>query len=157
MANFNKVIIAGRLTADPELKQTQSGNLVTSFSVAVNRRKAKEGGEQKADFFTVVAWRNTAEFVCRHFAKGRAIIVCGHLENRSWTDDQNVKHMVTEIIAEEVDFADSKTDGSVSSAPASAATESYMPANYQMQTATQMQINTAPQFVDVQDDQGLPF
>lgn len=148
MANFNKVIIAGRLTADPELKQTQSGNTVTSFSVAVNRKFAKEG-ETKADFFNIVAWRTTAEFICRHFAKGRAIIVCGRLENRSWTDDQNVKHMVTEIVAEEVDFADSKTDGSVSSAPASVATESYMPTAYQ----------TAPtsNFVDVKDDPSLPF
>ena len=140
MANFNKVILVGRLTADPELKQTQGGNLVTSFSIAVNRKVGKDA-EKKADFFNIVAWRNTAEFVCRHFAKGRAIIVCGRLENRSWTDDQNVKHMVTEIVAEEVDFADSKTDGSVASAPASAATESYMPQAY-MPNPTQMQMPT---------------
>lgn len=153
MANFNKVIIAGRLTADPELKQTQGGNLVTSFSLAVNRKVGKDA-EKKADFFNIVAWRNTAEFICRHFSKGRAIIVCGRLENRSWTDDQNVKHMVTEIIAEEVDFADSKTDGSVSSAPASAATESYMPPAY-MPNPTQMQM---PTFVDPNaGDEGLPF
>lgn len=153
MANFNKVILVGRLTADPELKQTQGGNLVTSFSVAVNRKVGKDA-EKKADFFNIVAWRNTAEFICRHFAKGRAIIVCGRLENRSWTDDQNVKHMVTEIVAEEVDFADSKTDGSVSSAPASAATESYMPQAY-MPNPTQMQM---PTFVEPNaGDERLPF
>jgi single-strand DNA-binding protein len=153
MANFNKVILVGRLTADPELKQTQGGNLVTSFSIAVNRKVGKDA-EKKADFFNIVAWRNTAEFICRHFAKGRAIIVCGRLENRSWTDDQNVKHMVTEIVAEEVDFADSKTDGSVSSAPASAATESYMPQAY-MPNPTQMQM---PTFVEPNaGDEGLPF
>ena len=148
MANFNKVIIAGRLTADPELKQTQSGNSVTSFSVAVNRKFAKEG-ETKADFFSVTAWRNTAEFVCRHFSKGRAIIVCGSLQNRTWEDSNKVKHLVTEIVAEEVDFADSKPDGSVASAPASVATESYMPTAYQ--TAP------TPTFVDVKDDHSLPF
>lgn len=153
MANFNKVILVGRLTADPELKQTQGGNLVTSFSIAVNRKVGKDA-EKKADFFNIVAWRNTAEFICRHFAKGRAIIVCGHLENRTWTDDQNVKHMVTEIVAEEVDFADSKTDGSVSSAPASAATESYMPQAY-MLNPTQMQM---PTFVEPNaGNEGLPF
>ena len=153
MANFNKVILVGRLTADPELKQTQGGNLVTSFSIAVNRKVGKDA-EKKADFFNIVAWRNTAEFICRHFAKGRAIIVCGHLENRTWTDDQNVKHMVTEIVAEDVDFADSKTDGSVSSAPASAATESYMPQAY-MPNPTQMQM---PTFVEPNaGDEGLPF
>lgn len=148
MANFNKVIIAGRLTADPELKQTQSGNTVTSFSVAVNRKVGKDA-EKKADFFNIVAWRNTAEFICRHFAKGRAIIVCGRLENRSWTDDQNVKHMVTEIVAEEVDFADSKQDGSLASAPASVATEPYVPTAYQT--------SPTPNFVDVKDDPSLPF
>ena len=153
MANFNKVILVGRLTADPELKQTQGGNLVTSFSIAVNRKVGKDA-EKKADFFNIVAWRNTAEFICRHFAKGRAIIVCGRLENRTWTDDQNVKHMVTEIVAEEVDFADSKTDGSVSSAPASAATESYMPQAY-MPNPTQMQM---PTFVEPNaGNEGLPF
>ena len=153
MANFNKVILVGRLTADPELKQTQGGNLVTSFSIAVNRKVGKDA-EKKADFFNIVAWRNTAEFICRHFAKGRAIIVCGRLENRSWTDDQNVKHMVTEIVAEEVDFADSKTDGSVASAPASAATKSYMPQAY-MPNPTQMQM---PTFVEPNaGDEGLPF
>ena len=132
MANFNTGILVGRLTADPELKQTTTGLSVCSFSIAVNRRFSKAAeGQPTADFFNIVAWRNTAEFICRHFAKGRAIIVCGHLENRTWEDDKNVKHMVTEIVAEEVDFADSKTDGSVASAPASApasaATESYMP------------------------------
>lgn len=153
MANFNKVILAGRLTADPELKQTTGGNFVTSFSVAVNRKRVKEG-EQKADFFNIVAWRNTAEFICRHFAKGRAIIICGQLQNRSWTDDQNVKHTVTEIIADEVDFADNKTDGSVASAPASVATESYMPQAY-MPNPTQMQM---PTIIEPNaGDEGLPF
>lgn len=155
MANFNKVILVGRLTADPELKQTTTGLSVCSFSIAVNRRFSKAAeGQPTADFFNIVAWRNTAEFICRHFAKGRAIIVCGRLENRTWTDDQNVKHMVTEIVAEEVDFADSKTDGSVSSAPASAATESYMPQAY-MPNPTQMQM---PTFVEPNaGDNGLPF
>jgi single-strand DNA-binding protein len=158
MANFNKIIIAGRLTADPELKQTQGGNTVATFSVAVNRRKSADC-EQVADFFNVVAWRNTAEFICKHFRKGRAIIVCGRLQNRSWEDDKGAKRYTTEIVADEVDFADSKNDGTVSSAPASVATEEYVPDAYAVST-TKNPITLGVEkvkFEEVNDDGGLPF
>ena len=112
--NFNKVIIGGRLTAEPELKQTQSGISVVSFSVAVNR-KAKQGEEQKADFFNVTAWRQTAEFVARYFKKGSSICIVGALQNSTWTDQNGQKHGKTDIVADEVMFVDSKNESGVPS------------------------------------------
>ena len=111
MANFsfNKVMLGGRLTADPELKQTQSGVAVCSFSMAVNRKVAK-GAEQNADFFNVTAWRGTADFVSKYFRKGSSIFVVGTIQNRSWTDTNGQKRLVTDIIADEVSFVDGKNE-----------------------------------------------
>jgi len=124
MASFNKVILIGNLTADPELKQTTGGISVTSFSIAVGRRIASKNAEgaQQTDFFNVVAWRNTAEFVTKYFQKGRSILVCGSLQTRSWTDTNAQKHYVTEVVADEVQFVDRKPDG--------AATATASPAPY---------------------------
>ena len=108
--NLNKVIIGGRLTSDPEQKTTQSGIAVTSFSVAVNR-KVKQGEEQKTDFFNVTAWRNTAEFVARYFKKGSSICIVGSLQTSSWTNQKGEKQYRTDIVADEVMFVDSKSDG----------------------------------------------
>ena len=112
MANFNlnKVIMGGRLTAEPELKQTPSGVSVCTFSIAVNRRlSSKDSAQQtQADFFNITAWRATAEFVSKYFRKGSSICVVGSLQNRTWTDQQGVKHYATDIIADEVNFVDSK-------------------------------------------------
>lgn len=130
--NFNKVIIGGRLTADPELKTTQSGVSVTQFSVAINR-KPKQGANQEADFFNIVAWRQTADFVARYFRKGSSICVVGTLQNSSWTDQHSQKHYRTDIIADEVMFVDSKGEQPVQAAPA------------------------APQWTEVSTDEGLPF
>ena len=107
--NFNKVIIGGRLTADPELKTTPAGISVTSFTIAVNRTHAKEG-EQQADFFNVTAWRQTAEFITKFFRKASSICVCGSLQTRSWTDQQGIKRFATEIVADEVYFVDAKAE-----------------------------------------------
>ena len=107
--NFNKVMMGGRITADPELKQTPNGVAVCTFSMAVNR-KAKQGEEQKADFFNVTAWRGTAEFVHKYFRKGSSIFVVGQLQNRSWTDTNGQKRYATDIIADEVSFVDGKND-----------------------------------------------
>ena len=90
MASFNKVILMGRLVAAPELKTTPAGLPVTSFVLAVDRKYSKDG-EKKADFITIVAWRQTAEFVCKYFGKGSAIIICGEIQTRSWTDDAGKK------------------------------------------------------------------
>ena len=112
--NFNKVMLGGRLTADPELKQTQSGIPVASFSIAVNRRfGSRDGNQPQADFFNVTAWRATAEFVSRYFKKGSSIFVVGTIQNRSWTDPQGVKHYATDIVADEVSFVSSAAQGGV--------------------------------------------
>ena len=107
--NFNKVIIGGRLTADPELKTTPSGVSVTSFTVAINRRTDKNG-ETKADFISVTAWRNTAEFVTRFLRKSSPICIVGSIQTRSWTDPQGQKRYATEVVADEVFFVDSKSE-----------------------------------------------
>ena len=106
--NFNKTILGGRLTADPELKTTPSGALVTSFTVAVNRRGKGKDGETQADFINVTAWRGLAEFITRHFRKGSSICVVGAIQTRSWTDPQGQKHYATEVVADEAYFVDSK-------------------------------------------------
>ena len=115
MASFNKVILMGRLTADPELKSA-NGTYVTSFSLAVDRRYAKEG-QNKTDFITVVAWRQTAEFICKYFRKGSAILVCGELQTRSWEDGNGNKRYATEVIASEVGFCEAKRDSESNNSP----------------------------------------
>ena len=104
MASFNKVILIGNMVSDPELKQTQGGLSVSSFSIAVNRRFKGENGQQECDFIPIVAWRQQAEFVCKYFKKGNPILVCGQLQTRSWTDSKGEKRYTTEIIADEVSF-----------------------------------------------------
>ncbi len=108
---FNRVILVGNLVADPELKTTPNGTSVTRFRIAVNRRFTRAGEQPQTDFFDIVAWRQTAEFVARFFTKGRPILISGALQNRSWTDNNNVKHYATEIVADEVTFVDRKVDG----------------------------------------------
>ena len=116
MANFNKVILVGRLTADPELKQTPNGVSVCSFTIAVNRRFARsEQGQQTADFINIVAWRLLADFTANHFKKGRPMLVCGQLQTRSWTDNNGQKRYATEVVADEIEFVDSKNDAQPSS------------------------------------------
>lgn len=105
--NFNQITIAGRLTADPELKQTQSGISVTSFTVAVNRR-AKKGEEAVADFLPCVAWRQTAEFITKFFRKGSAICVTGSLQTRKWQDQNGNNRISYEILANEALFVENK-------------------------------------------------
>ncbi len=111
MASFNKVILIGNLVEDPELKQTQSGVPVTNFRIAVSRRfQSKEGG-QDADFINIVCWRQSAEFVKRFFTKGKSILVCGSLQSRTWTDNNNQKRYTVEVLADEVSFVERKSDG----------------------------------------------
>ena len=105
----------GRLTKDPDIKCTQSNTQVASFSLAVNRRFAKQGEERQADFINIVAWSKTAEFVSKYFRKGQQVGIIGRLQTRNWEDEQGQKHYVTEVVAEEAYFADSKRDGEASS------------------------------------------
>ena len=108
---FNRVILVGNLVADPELKTTPNGTSVIRFRIAVNRRFTRAGEQPQTDFFDITAWRQTAEFVARFFSKGRPILVSGQLQNRNWTDNNNVKHYSIEIVADEVTFVDKKGDG----------------------------------------------
>lgn len=117
MASFNKVILMGRLTAAPELKETQSGTAVTSFTIAVDRRYTKEGQEKQTDFITVVAWKGTAEFICKYFDKGSAILVCGELQTRSWEDQNGQKRYATEVMASEVSFCEAKKNSESNNTP----------------------------------------
>ena len=100
MAGFNKAVLLGRLTADPELKQTVSGISVTSFTLAVDRRY-KNGEEPQADFIPIVCWRQTAEFVSRYFRRGSPILVCGSIQVRKWTDKDGQNRYATEVVADE--------------------------------------------------------
>ena len=107
---LNKIVMMGRLTRDPELRQTQSGNSVVSFTLACDRDFAAQGAEKETDFIDVVAWRNTADFVSKYFSKGRMAVVSGRLQIRNWEDKEGNKRKTAEIVAESVYFGDSKRD-----------------------------------------------
>ncbi|MBO5373872.1 MAG: single-stranded DNA-binding protein [Clostridia bacterium] len=145
MANFNlnKVILGGRVTADLELKQTQSGIATIQFSIAVNRRftaKGTEDSQNNTDFINVRAWRQTAEFISRFFKKGSSICVVGSIQTRNWTDQAGVKHYATEVIADEAYFVDAKGENisGFGDAPA-------------------FQTQQAPKFEEISGDDDLPF
>ena len=139
---MNRILIKGRLARDPETRYTQTTNtLVASFSVAVNRRYAKEGEERQADFFNVTAWGKTGEFCSKYFKKGQEILIEGRLENRSWEDDQGQKHYATDIIAEQVEFCGSKKDNESN--------------NNSSEITNNADINVKDYFVPSDDD--LPF
>ena len=108
---LNKIVVMGRLTRDPELRRTQSGLSVTSFSVACDRDFKSQSGEKETDFIDIVAWRQTAEFVCKYFSKGRMAVVEGRLQIRDWQDNNGNKRRSAEIVADNVYFGDSKRDG----------------------------------------------
>ena len=149
---LNKIILMGRLTRDPELRHTQSGVAVASFSLAVDRDfKDRSTGEKSTDFIDVVAWRQTGEFVSKYFTKGRMAVVEGRLQMRDWTDRDGNKRRSAEVVADNVYFGDSRREGDNGgyqggySRPAAPAAPDYgFPA--------------ADQFSDLTDDDGdLPF
>jgi len=153
MANFNlnKVILGGRLTADPELRQTPNGTPVCSFAVAVNRRSSSEGNQQ-ADFINCVAWRSTAEFVSRYFHKGSSICVVGSIQTRRWQDNNGQTRYSTDVVADEVNFVDSKSEsGSHASAGA------YTPDSYGAAPSYSSQQDGAPKFEEMSNEDDLPF
>lgn len=133
--NFNKVILGGRITADPELKTTPSGVAVTTFNLAVQRRfGGGDGQKPPSDFITVVAWRQTAEFITRYFHKGSSICIAGTIQSRTWTDQSGAKRYATEVVADEAYFVDSKSDGGAAGQaappPAPAAPDAPPPGGY---------------------------
>lgn len=156
MANFNlnKVIIGGRLTADPVLNTTTSGIPVTTFTVAVNRRFAdKQTGENTADFLNVTAWRQTAEFITRYFRKASSICVVGSIQTRSWMDKDGQKRHTVEIVADEAYFVDARAESTQTAARVPSGDAStpqagtYIPESY----------TQAPSFGELEDGEELPF
>lgn len=105
---LNVAVLMGRLTADPELRTTQNGTSVTSFTLAVERSFAPEGKERQADFIDIVAWRGTADFVCKYFRKGQLVAVQGSIQTRSYTDKDGNKRKSFEVVADNVHFAEPK-------------------------------------------------
>lgn len=152
--NLNKVVLAGRLCAKPELKQTKNGVTVTDVTVAVNRRYAGRGengkaADPQADFIKVILWRQAAELVCRYFDKGASICVVGSIQTRSWTDKQGAKQYATEVVADEVYFVDSKSEGGRGYQMPS---DGDAPPNYYTPTG-----GNAPRYETIADDEELPF
>ena len=154
MASVNKVILIGNLTADPELKQTPNGISVASFSIAVQRRFANrnDAAAQTADFINIVAWRQQAEFICRYFKKGQAMLVCGELQTRSWEDSKGNKRYATEVVASEVTFCEAKRESEGNNTPANQnaaqsgfGAPAYVPSAY------------STHFEDIKSDDDLPF
>ena len=153
MASFNKVILMGNMTADPELRQTTSGISVCSFSIAVNRRGSKnEQNQPSVDFINIVAWRQQAEFVSRYFKKGSSIVVCGSIQTRNWTDNNGQKRYVTEVVADEVSFG-APAASSQNNAERSQS-QSYTPTAY---GAPSFNSTGSADFEEIPNDESLPF
>lgn len=125
---LNHIVLMGRLTRDVELRHTGNNTAVASFTLAVDRDyKSKDSDEKGVDFIDVVAWRNTAEFVSKYFAKGRMAVVSGRLQIRNWEDKDGNKRKSAEVVADNVYFADSKKDGGTSEYPARATQSTFEP------------------------------
>lgn len=139
---MNKVILLGRLVADPETRYTQSNIAMTRFKLAVNRQGKPQEGQPTADFFQITAWRSTAEFVQKYFQKGQQVLIEGYLRNNQWTDKDGNKRYSDDIHATQVYFADSKRD--------------------RQESTVQQGYQQAPQaeqggFYDLGDSDDLPF
>ncbi len=162
---LNRIILMGRLTRDPELRRTQSGTAVASFSLAVDRDFAdKATGNRPTDFIDIVAWRNTAEFVSRYFSKGRMAVVEGRLQIRDWQDRDGNRRRSAEVVADNIYFGDSKRDGDGGgrSNYAPQAGGSYAPQGGGYSPAAQSSYAPGPaavsEFSELSDDDGeLPF
>ena len=150
--NLNKAILCGRLCADPELKQTQNNVSVVSYTLAVNRRYSSKSDSQagpQADFISLVAWRQTAEFIARYFRKGSAICVTGSIQTRTWQDAQGQKRYATEVVVDEAMFVDSKNEGG--------AGQTYTPDAYSTPSFSSPVGAGAPSFEELKADDDLPF
>ena len=156
---MNKVILMGRLTKDPEVKQTPSNIAVCSFTIACDRRFKSQNGERQSDFINCVAWRQQATLLGNYFHKGSRIAVVGSLQSRSYYDQNGQKRYVTEVVVDEIEFVDTRAEGQGSSAPASAPAPSASTASVVNQTPPPAQ-QIDPGFeasVDSDDSSQLPF
>ena len=141
---LNKIFIMGRLTRDPELRRTQNGTAVAGFALAVDRDFKNADGTKETDFIEVVAWRSSAEFVSKYFAKGRMAIVEGRLQIRDWTDKDGNKRRSAEVVADNVYFGDSKKEGDSSGG--------YKAAGKAVDVEPE-----AGDFAEVEDEEDFPF
>ena len=134
--NLNKVVLAGRLTSDPELKLIPNGVSVVSFSLAVNRKAIVKDNQrvQEADYINLVAWRQTAEFISRYFKKGSALCITGTIQTRSWTDESGQKRYATDVVVDEAMFVDSMNNNKSKDT-------TYIPEAY---TASQSSVDSTP-------------
>ena len=151
--NLNKVVLAGRLTQEPELKQTNTGLSVVSVGLAVNRRRgrsADQNEQQQTDFITIVAWRQTAEFISKYFRKGSAICVTGSNQTRNWTDQQGQKRYATEVVVDDAMFVDSRGEGPDTGI-------SYTTDAYGSAPSYSSNASAAPNFEEHNTDDDLPF
>ncbi len=140
---MNRVFLMGRLTKDPELRYTTNNNTaVCSFTLAVDRRFSRQGEEKQADFINIVAWTHTAEFCSKYFYKGLRVVVEGRIQTRTWDDTEGKRHYATEVVADDVHFADGKR----SDAPMGGNSGS-----------SQNNNNNSDGFYALDDDDELPF
>ena len=173
---LNRVILMGRLVSDPELKTTGSGLSVTSFRIAIDRNYVKSGEERKADFIDIVAWRNTAEFVCKYFGKGSLIAVEGQLQSRTYQAKDGTNRYVVEVVADNVSFTGERREQnnygqqqyggnsypshqsySAPAQPTYSAPVPQAPAYAPPQPQTSYQSGTNNDFQDMPLDDDLPF
>jgi len=143
---LNRITIMGRMTRDPERRETPNGVAVTSFTLAVDRDYAPQGANRETDFIDCVAWRNTAEFAYKYFGKGKMAVVDGRLQIRDWTDKDNNKRRSAEIVVDNIYFGESKKDGDGNGQP------------YTGQQSAPAPAYTEPEYVNIEIDDGdLPF
>lgn len=157
---LNHIVLMGRLTRDPELRRTNSGIAVASFSIAVDRDfGGRDGGEKETDFIDIVAWRQTAEFVSKYFARGRMAVVSGRLQIRNWNDKDGNKRRSAEVVADNIYFGDSKPSGQDSSFGGNAQSFGGAPQSFGGGFSAPAPQNAAPSdFAMLEDDDSeLPF
>ena len=154
---LNVAVLMGRLVADPELRQTPSGLSVTTFRIAVDRNDAKAGQERQADFIDIVAWRQTAEFVCKYFRKGSMIAVQGSIQTRSYEDKNGNKRTTFEVVADNVSFTGSRSE-SAGAGYTGAGQNSYAaPSSAAPSPAPSFAQGSADDFAVVDENEDLPF
>ena len=142
---MNKIMLMGRLTADPELRTTPSGTSVTSFTIAVSREYARSGEERQTDFFDIVAWQGRAEFVTKYFSKGSMIALCGSLQTRSYVDKNGNNRKAYEVVADNIYFTGEKRGAQPSGN------------SYSQPAAPAYSSGSAGDFEDMPSDEDLPF
>lgn len=151
---MNVVALMGRLVADPELRHTPSNVAVCRFTIAVDRSYNKPGAERQADFITIVAWRGTAEFVCKYFTKGQMVAVTGEIQTGSYTDNNGAKRYTFEVVASNVNFTESRKSGNTQTAGDSYQNSTPAPYNEPAQTFSS---GSREDFFEVAGDDDLPF